>query len=425
MPDQSSPMATRQFQRSFRISTPMFCGGANQDTSEVRLQSIKGMIRFWWRSLMANQCPTVAELHKKEAELFGSSDSEIGQSKLRMRIQLTQRGILETQNWENGRPVGGIYLAYGMMMDRKETGWKPGALKRPFRTGVSFELVCRIRDQTNRIDETFQEITDAIDLWSCVGALGAKSRKGFGSVCPTGDLAGTDPKELIETLMKRYQTRNCQTPEWTAWSADSRVVFIQSNNNDAMNLLDKIGRELLLFRGWGYSTPRNPDHTVWQGQLSEQNFFHDHELFKGKASPIAHPQRVAFGLPHNYGQGPRKEVKPEKHERRGSPLFIHIHQPDPNIKPTAVLSFLPSRFLPEGESIRAFGKTVPVASVPGLWDPIHAFLDRLTGEDQRPNARHAGYAKFDERPRNDDEESKPWWERHGDNQDLVSKGEIV
>ncbi len=423
MLDHSPPMATRQFQRSFRVCTPMFCGGANQDTSEVRLQSVKGMIRFWCRSLMGHQCKSVEELHNAEAELFGSSDSEIGQSKLRMRIQLTQSGALETQNWDNGRPVGGIYLAYGMMKDRKETGWKPGALKRPFRTGVSFELVCRVRDQTNRVDESFQQITDAIDLWSCVGALGAKSRKGFGSVCPTGDQAARDPKEVIKKLMTRYQTQQCQSPEWTAWSGGSRVVFIQSNDNDAMNLLEKIGQELLLFRGWGHDKDKRGYHKVWPGQPSEQNFFNDHERFKKPVISIGHPQRVAFGLPHNYGPQKHQEVEPASHKRRGSPLFIHIHQPDPKIKPTAVLSFLPAKFLPVGEPITAFGKSAPVAGAPGLWDPIHAFLDRLTHEDQQPRARHAGYADFGERPRDDEEESKPWWVR--DNKDLVSTGEIA
>ena len=36
---------------TYRIVTPMFCGGAEQQ-AEFRLASFKGVLRFWWRALM-------------------------------------------------------------------------------------------------------------------------------------------------------------------------------------------------------------------------------------------------------------------------------------------------------------------------------------------------------------------------------------
>ncbi len=36
----------------FRIVTPMFLGGANQDVSDgIRPPLVKGALRFWWRAL--------------------------------------------------------------------------------------------------------------------------------------------------------------------------------------------------------------------------------------------------------------------------------------------------------------------------------------------------------------------------------------
>ncbi|HPU57120.1 MAG TPA: type III-B CRISPR module RAMP protein Cmr1, partial [Verrucomicrobiota bacterium] len=38
---------------TYRIVTPMFLGGANPESqAELRISSIKGALRFWWRALM-------------------------------------------------------------------------------------------------------------------------------------------------------------------------------------------------------------------------------------------------------------------------------------------------------------------------------------------------------------------------------------
>ena len=40
--------AQHTIQATYRIVTPMFCGGAEQQ-AEFRLASFKGVLRFWWR----------------------------------------------------------------------------------------------------------------------------------------------------------------------------------------------------------------------------------------------------------------------------------------------------------------------------------------------------------------------------------------
>jgi len=35
---------------TYRITTPMFCGGAERQ-AEFRLPSFKGVLRLWWRAL--------------------------------------------------------------------------------------------------------------------------------------------------------------------------------------------------------------------------------------------------------------------------------------------------------------------------------------------------------------------------------------
>jgi CRISPR-associated protein Cmr1 len=41
-------MDSKEFE--VEVVTPMFLGGANNLEAELRVPSIKGMLRFWWRA---------------------------------------------------------------------------------------------------------------------------------------------------------------------------------------------------------------------------------------------------------------------------------------------------------------------------------------------------------------------------------------
>lgn len=65
--------------------TPMFMEGADAKTPELRTQSIKGLLRFWWRAYKYGQLQGVCsiedrllELKKWEGKIFGSSDEKVG-----------------------------------------------------------------------------------------------------------------------------------------------------------------------------------------------------------------------------------------------------------------------------------------------------------------------------------------------------------
>jgi len=60
--------------------TPMFMAGADGKTPELRAPSIKGALRFWWRAL--NGHLKLEELKKREGEIFGTADEEVGRSKI-------------------------------------------------------------------------------------------------------------------------------------------------------------------------------------------------------------------------------------------------------------------------------------------------------------------------------------------------------
>ena len=56
------------------VVTPMFLGGANTTDAELRVPSIKGMLRFWWRATCWIE--SLEKMKKEEAEIFGSTDQK-------------------------------------------------------------------------------------------------------------------------------------------------------------------------------------------------------------------------------------------------------------------------------------------------------------------------------------------------------------
>lgn len=71
------------------------------------------------------------------------------------------------------------------------------------------------------------------------------------------------------------------------------------------------------------------------------------------------------------------DVNGAKHERRGSPLFFHIHQ-FPNGKAMAVQLLLPAQFLPDGEKITMSvtrGATAQVKTEAD-WKVIRSYMNR-------------------------------------------------
>ncbi len=367
---------------TYRIVTPMFCAGVDQKQAELRLPSFKGALRFWWRSLMWGKVRDVADLRRKEAELFGSSDQKIGQSKVRMRFD----GCPELEKimqppavFENGRLAGCHYLGYGVMeaFASKKKGTKAGQLTRAMIPGGTFTVQLRLGPKLS--EDQQQQVQNALLLLGTVGGLGSKSRKGFGSLTLTSlskdDTTIPLPGEPVARIKSSHNALSANQPDWTAWSKQTRLLTVTCDGSSAVELLNLLGKEQVYFRSWG-----NQGRVI--DRESERNFKQDHDLSKGMKVAIKHPRRIAFGLPHNYGKGSSKAVAPASREidRRASPLFLHVHQSTENESPVGVVAFLPSLFLPDGEKIQAFDKTVPLDTSGEFWNPIHGYLDRLIGK---------------------------------------------
>jgi len=364
-------MPIHKLTAEFVINTPLFMSGADQEQAELRVSSIKGAIRFWWRALNYSKyegsaAEKIAAMKIDEDKLFGSTT---GQSQVLFSINdqtsSPTKDLPETKN-KTPEGLGLRYLGYGVMKSN-------GSLERPCIPNGKFTLSLLSKTPIGNC------ISDAIKLFGLVGGLGSRSRKGYGSVTLQSLnkegvetwLAPTDYKNYVEKITPLLgESYICKTqPQITAFYKGTEIYYL-GEKDIATDMLGHYGLTMMRYRSYG-SKRKIRDYTVWDKEKknhkklfdSEIRFKDDHDWAKGHRSNkniddfnTYHPERIIFGLPHNYDQQTRSEVKPKEHERRASPLFFHIHKMGNSYAGIALI--MKSDFLPDGEKISANNKPV-------------------------------------------------------------------
>ncbi len=159
------------------IVTPMFLGGADPRSAELRVPPIKGLLRFWWRALN----PTSYDiLKKKEAAVFGDAGTEYGKSPLKMSATegKLERGQYQPLPHHNDLPKNRSFPC--------------------FLPGSKISVTVWGRDEHHKL----------FKLFCLLGGIGKRSRRGFGCMRiktidhqpPSGKQAIDEIYELINAL---------------------------------------------------------------------------------------------------------------------------------------------------------------------------------------------------------------------------------
>lgn len=372
---------------TFRVVTPMFLGDAERQASRLALQSFKGALRFWWRALRwptllasspGDQRRALEELWRSEAELFGAGGDEtrtFGQAKIHLSAH--QRDLMLTSRRLIGPGVE--YLTYGV---RERQSFAPGQ-----------RLDIRLAWLPKRLSTAeLRDLLDALELLGMVGGLGARTRRGCGSIA-LDQLQGTAaagrsvPTELasytrrMEQLLNRHAATSggaADLPPYSAFGPDAEVQVYEATPGltravgvqgppvrdwlDAMNCL---GGGLIWYRSNGQGGRVRIHQDGQATQSASSAFSNDHAWFDSfrvnrqawRRSLSALPERFIFGLPHNYfskkrGILPQLKISiPSEREtlkRRASSLLLHIHEFAGRYFFVSVV--LPALFQPQGRS---------------------------------------------------------------------------
>lgn len=137
--------------------TPMFLFGADGKIPELRAPSIKGILRFWWRAIHGDL--SLEEMRTREAIIFGGTEPKTRKSSFTIRIEDAPK-LIETKKI-SPTPHNG------------DKGAKPAIKK-----GTKFTILFLVRE-TPFSDAIL--IQNLFLLTSILGALGNRSRRGFGA----------------------------------------------------------------------------------------------------------------------------------------------------------------------------------------------------------------------------------------------------
>ncbi|MFW5443051.1 MAG: type III-B CRISPR module RAMP protein Cmr1 [Methylococcaceae bacterium] len=299
-----------------KVITPIYGGGVKAGEPDrqmpIRASAIRGQLRYWWRFLAKNRDnnPLSGEaLFEAERKIWGGmgDETELNESEQddfssKVFIRVNAKSITEQQitnatdtiNRNNG-------IGYALF-----SAIQGGENHKLIKEGYTFQLSI-FSDDLN--DEDWQSVLLSIRWWACFGGIGARTRRGLGSV----DIEDLTP--LTHDDVKDYN--NCELNEISA--------------RDPIDAWNKAIGKLYLFRqGVGVGRDAGTGNRTGRSRWPEPDSIR--EITEKEGHPIKHDARqsfprAAFGLPiifeiRGNGEPPKTELISNTSERLSSPLIL-------------------------------------------------------------------------------------------------------
>jgi CRISPR-associated protein Cmr1 len=168
-------------ERTYRFLTPVFGGGVHVDgqkkphdeVTPVRVPSIRGQLRFWWRACNPRGCRTTKELLEAEGAVFGST------------TEPSPLGIAVARRPDPARDVAVLRDKFGVVDERHGRAYGAFPL-RDTNQGVDHGV---LHDHPGEwtIAVTYPaaleaDVEAAFWAWAHFGGLGGRVRRGFGAI---------------------------------------------------------------------------------------------------------------------------------------------------------------------------------------------------------------------------------------------------
>lgn len=198
----------KRFDVHLKTVTPIFGGAARTRTCDevdvVRVPTIRGHLRFWWRALHAHRFSNSGALYGEEARIWGRAGDAAGggRSSVEVRVKVLKKSGLENQN-------PGARSAYALWPARPTQQGQPAAPRR--RPGLEFKLFI------SAPSADLEQVRGAVRLWILFGGYGSRTRRGLGAltVCdaaenwlPDGS-NGDNGECLLQSLDDLFKSSLC------------------------------------------------------------------------------------------------------------------------------------------------------------------------------------------------------------------------
>src|SRR4051812_28336463 len=385
--------------------TPGFLAGSDGG-AEWRAASIRGQLRWWFRAVAGGAWPgDLDRVRGQEERLFGSTER-----KSFLNIRTFGSPAATAQSFGKGMSAEEIARLWReespetiqrlkLLRDGKEVFSKPvqylafgpvsmEGTRRYFSPESCGQL--EILWGRGEVDgETRRLFEKAFWAWLNLGGIGAKSRKGFGSLrCK--ELPGVSPataKDFEQQARELWSLGATfgKTAAWTHFSSRARIYVAARPAGSWEEALEWLGAWLIAFRR-RYGYPK--DSRVFDGApIASRDY--EWAAPRGGKPRAGMPDRAGFGLPLPFKKQERGETvtwgapagsadeerEKEQDARRASPLLLHVSRFGRDFVP--VLTYLPAELLPENGSLRF--KDHPKKFFP-VEAPQEKIVDRFLGD---------------------------------------------
>ena len=225
----------------FEIVTPLIMSGTDKNNLELRTQSIKGILRWWYRFINGG-IKDLNQLKIDEADIFGSQEKA---SKIKLKIndipeQTTQAYLCMNDNRSINDNSNKVKKHYNKIC------------KNAYDVDNSFTLA--VLFENKNIIEEFENILFFINYF---GGLGSRWRRGFGSV----KINNSNNQNLFEYNFKSFE----ELSEYLK----NKINLLNHNNN--LSFTNLSNSDLFVIK------PENKNWQSWENAMNDLrgNFYRE------------------------------------------------------------------------------------------------------------------------------------------------------
>jgi CRISPR-associated protein Cmr1 len=188
----------REMSVCLEVVTPIL-GGSHQTRAVdavdiIRVATVRGHLRFWWRALYAAEHPSTSALYARESAIWGrAATDEGGRSAVDIRIVVERTGEIDKSDI-NLQQTPGAYALWPARAERRQGQiTRPPAPRRA--PGTRFQLTLIAAASCER------EVRNALRAWVLFGGYGGRTRRGLGSLRVLEDPGSWLPSEATRNAI--------------------------------------------------------------------------------------------------------------------------------------------------------------------------------------------------------------------------------
>jgi len=363
VPDATPPLpadARAVAEYTLELVTPAFLAGASQnaDDCDLRPATLRGVLRWWWRQIFWGYLDNKKDLLPIESALWGNTTQQ-GAIQIRIITQKmpvkkrifnkyeykrdseyleSEHGIKTLPNGQDNTNLdtttqGVWYISYGIADKTKNRSFiNPG---QKYRIQIVTKSVF-LHGQEISAEEVMTQAKAALHYLCRLGGVGAKARKGFGSLQLHGSI-GRDTvdaaRNILSKLMNIYPNIQFNSQK-TSHITSNGIQFPFDRWPDPWMILEQIGFAVQAFA----------KQFAHDGQKRALGLPRICDEKKGKFEP-----QGTFGIIYN-------DPKNRNKLRYASPAHIHIERDDSNKCYIVRIATITQECLPDRATSRDFLK---------------------------------------------------------------------